>query len=369
MPTIAVPIDVCRSGVTLTPAAKAVLLALLSYGNAPTPSVAQVAEDAGVSRRNIYRALALLRKEGYLQGTDNKNLAVGASASVVETPPPTTGSGATMAQKCANLAQPDTDTQHECATMAQKCANLAQAEPNNIYIYNNKEKDKKIEKNRKYILVAGPSGCNDETPLGVGTADSGDESPDAREALLRWASHPCLAQWHYCDAWAEEYLRMREAFPSQEALLEAIDLFAAYHDIKGRNADGFGNNTMHFLRSAQSWTSDEAAAATIREHQDRFWTRRKKRGRKHGPTSAVRTGSPPARDPEPDTELIPAVEMIPAAEAEPDPEHRAACLAFLRSPKADDDYARWLFDEQHESGLRLYVRRPITITHTELAAN
>ena len=30
------------------------------------------------------------------------------------------------------------------------------------------------------------------------------------------------------------------------------------------------------------------------------------------------TGANPGRDPEPDTELIPAVEMIPAAEAEPD---------------------------------------------------
>ena len=156
---------------------------------------------------------------------------------------------------------------------------------------------------------------------------------------------------------------MREAFPSREALLEAIDRFAAYHDSKGRNGDGFGNNTMHFLRSAQSWTSDEAAAVTIREHQDRFWTRLKKRGRKHGPTSAVRAGAHPGRDPEPDTELIPAVEMIPMAEAEPDPAHRAECLDFLRGPTADDDYARWRFDEQHETGLRLYARRPITITH------
>ena len=161
---------------------------------------------------------------------------------------------------------------------------------------------------------------------------------------------------------------MREAFPSREALLEAIDLFAAYHDAKGQHADGFGNNTMHFLRSAPSWTSDEAAAVTIREHQDRFWTRRKRRSGTHRSASDARTGAPPARDPEPDTELIPAVEMIQAAEAEPDPAHRAACLAFLRGPLADDDYARWRFDEQHKAGLRLYVRRPITITQCGPAA-
>ena len=34
-------------------------------------------------------------------------------------------------------------------------------------------------------------------------------------------------------------------------------------------------------------------------------------------TVIERAGAHPARDPEPDTELIPAVEMIPAAEAEP----------------------------------------------------
>ena len=160
---------------------------------------------------------------------------------------------------------------------------------------------------------------------------------------------------------------MREAFPSREALLEAIDLFGAYHDIKGRNADGFGNNTMHFLRTSAHWISREAASAVVREHQDRFWTRRKRRSGKHRSASDARTGAPPARDPEPDTELIPAVEMIPAAEAEPDPEHRAECLEFLRGPLADDDYARWRFDERHETGLRLYVRRPITITHCEPA--
>jgi len=234
--------------------------------------------------------------------------------------------------------------------------------PSYIYIYNNNKEDKKIEKNIKYNLAAEPSGDDCETLLDVGTTDSGEEDPDAREALARWTAHPCLAQWHYCDAWAEEYLRMREAFPSREALLEAIDRFGGYHDIKGRNGDGFGNNTMHFLRSAQSWTSDEAAAVTIREHQDRFWTRRKRRSGKHRSASDARTGSHPARDPEPDTELIPAAEMIPAAEAEPDPEHRAECLAFLRGALADDDYARWRFDERHETGLRLYVRRPITIT-------
>ena len=239
--------------------------------------------------------------------------------------------------------------------------------PSNIYIYNNKEEDKKIEKNIKYNLVAEPSGDDCEThyktPLDVGTTDSVEEkNPEAKEALLRWASHPCLARWHYCDAWAEEYLQMREAFPSREALLEAIDRFAAYHEAKGRNGDGYGNNTMHFLRSVQSWTSDEAAAVTIREHQDRFWTRRKRRSGTHRSASDARTGAPPARDPEPDTELIPAAEMIPAAEAEPDPEHRAECLEFLRGPLADDDYARWRFDERHETGLRLYARRPIPIT-------
>ena len=155
---------------------------------------------------------------------------------------------------------------------------------------------------------------------------------------------------------------MREAFPAQEALLEAIDLFAEYHDAKGEHHDGFGNNTMHFLRSAQSWTSDEAAALTIREHQERYWTRRKRRSGKHRSASDARTGAPPARDPEPDTELVPAAEMIPAAEAEPDPEHRAACLEFLRGPTANDEYERWRIDERHKSGLRLYVRRPITIT-------
>ena len=155
---------------------------------------------------------------------------------------------------------------------------------------------------------------------------------------------------------------MREAFPAREALLEAIDWFAAYHDIKGRNADGFGNNTMHFLRTSAHWISREAASAVVREHQDRFWARRKKRSGTHRSASDARTGSHPARDPEPDTELVPAVEMIPAAEAEPDPAHRAECLAFLRSPKADDGYERWRFDERHKTGLRLYVRRPITIT-------
>ena len=214
--------------------------------------------------------------------------------------------------------------------------------------------------------MAGSSRGNDETPLetplGVGTTDSEIEDPDAREVLVRWTAHPRLAQWHYCDAWVSEYRRMREAFPAQEALLAAIDWFGAYHDIKGRNIDGFGANTMHFLRTAAHWISHEAASAVVREHQDRFWRRRSKRSGRHRSASDARTGSHPARDPEPDTELIPAAEMIPAAEEEPDPEHRAACLEFLRGPLADDEYERWRFDERHQSGLRLYVRRPITIT-------
>ena len=153
---------------------------------------------------------------------------------------------------------------------------------------------------------------------------------------------------------------MREAFPAQEALLEAIDRFGAYHDAKGPNSDGFGNNTMHFLRTCGHWISHEAASAVVREHQDRFWTRRKKRSGKHRSASDARTGSHPARDPEPDTELVPAAEMIPLAEAEPDTAHRSACLEFLRGPTADDEYERWRFDEKHKAGLRLYVRRPIT---------
>ena len=363
MPTVSIPIDVCRSGVTLTPAAKAVLLALLSYGGGPRPPLAQVAMDAGVSLRHLYRVMATLRAGGFLPA---------------ETPPHTSGSGdmvavpsATMAVPSATMAVPSATMAVPSATMAVSSATMAVSEPgfaenhaSNIYIINNnnKEEDNKTEENRTYNLSVRQSCDDDETPLDAGTTDSGDEDPEAREALTRWTAHPRLAKWHYCDAWVAEYFRMREAFPAQEALLEAIDWFGAYHDIKGRNIDGFGANTMHFLRTAAHWTSHEAASAVVREHQDRFWTRRKKRGRKHGPTSAVRAGAHPARDPEPDTELIPAVEMIPAAEAEPDPAHRAECLEFLRSPKADDDYARWRFDEEHRAGLRLYVRRPIAIT-------
>ena len=340
MPTIAVPVAVCRSGGNLTPAAKAVLLALLSYGG-KRPPLAQVALDAGVSLRHVYRALSALRAGGFLPA---------------ETPPPTTGSG-DIVSPSSDIVSPSGDI------VSPSGADFGENFASNIYIYNNKEEDKKIKKNRKYILAAEPSGDDCETPLGVGATDSGDETPEAREALARWTAHPRLAQWHYCDAWVAEYCRMREAFPAQEALLEAIDWFGAYHDIKGRNIDGFGANTMHFLRTAAHWISHEAASAVVREHQDRFWRRRSKRSGRHRSASDARTGSHPARDPEPDTELVPAAEMIPAAEAEPDPEHRAACLEFLRGPLADDDFRRWRFDEEHKSGLRLYVRRPITDTH------
>ena len=366
MPTVSIPIDVCRSGVRLTPAAKAVLLALLSYGNAPTPSVARVAEDAGVSRRNIYRALALLRKEGYLQGTDNKNLAVGASASVAETPPPTTGSGATMAQNCANLAHSDLGTAQKCATtaqkcattahrddtMAQNCANLAHSD-GNIYIYNNKyierlkEKDKEEEDNKKKIGLS-PSSFPETTPLDVGDSST-DEDADARTALDCWNSSGHLAEWHYCEAWEAEYRRMREVFPEQALLLEAISRFSDYQQGRKGRDGGYGDNTRHFVGSYKVWSSDEALVKTFRSHQRRFWGEKTK-----GKKAKYRPYQDPRREaaPEPEIEPVPASELIPLAEAEPNPEHRARCLEFLRGPEASDPQARGEFDRQACAAIR-----------------
>jgi hypothetical protein len=279
--------------------------------------------------------------------------------------------------------------------LSSKSGHFVRSGGDNIYIYNNKyierlkEKDKE-EDNKKKIGLS-PSSFPETTPLDVG-GNSDTEDADARTALDAWNTSGHLAEWHYCEAWEAEYRRMREIFPEQAMLLEAIERFSAYQEGRKGREGGYGDNTRHFVRSSKIWSSDEQSWKVYRNHQRRFWGEKKgkakyrpyqdpRRGTAPEPElepvpaseliplaeaekdESHRTGSHPARDPEPDTELVPAAEMIPAAEAEPDPEHRAACLAFLRSPKADDDYARWLFDEQHESGLRLYVRRPITITH------
>ena len=334
MPSISIPIDVCRSGSRLTPAAKAVLFAILSYGEGPRPSMARIAEDAGVSLRHVYRAMIALRKEGYLPADTPEE-------EVAETPPPTTGS--------SDMMSPHSDIVSPSSDMMSPSEAILPGPGRDIYIYNNNKyierfkdlKDnKKIEEDNKKKIGLFPSSFPEATPLDVGDSST-DEDADARTALDCWNASGHLAEWHYCEAWEAEYRRMREAAPEQELLLTAIGRFAIYQEGRRGREGGYGDNTRHFVGSIRVWLSDENAVKTYRSHCRRFW------GEKKGKVK-YRPYQDPRREtaPEPELEPVPASELIQMAEAETDTEHRARCVAFLRGPEANNPQAREEFDSQ-----------------------
>ena len=347
MPTVSIPIDVCRSGVRLTPAAKAVLFAILSYGEGPRPSMARIAEDAGVSLRHVYRAMILLRREGYLPANTPEE-------EVANTPPTTTGSGdivsppSDMMSPHSDIVSPPSDMMSPHSDIVSPSEAILAGPGEDIYIYNNNKyierfkdlKDKKIEEDNKKKIRLSPSSFSHETPLDVG--DGTDiEDTDARTALDCWNSSGHLAEWHYCEAWEAEYRRMREAVPEQELLLTAIGRFSLYQEGRRGREGGYGDNTRHFIGSIRVWLSDENSVKTYRSHCRRFWGEKTK-GKKYRPYQDPRRETAP----EPELEPVPASELIPLAEAEKDESHRTRCLAFLRGPEANDPQAREEFDRQ-----------------------
>ena len=150
MPTVSIPIDVCRSGVRLTPAAKVVLFAILSYGEGPRPSMARIAEDAGVSLRHVYRAMILLRREGYLPANTPEE-------EVANTPPTTTCS--------SDIVSPSSDMMSPHSDIVSPSEAILAAPGEDIYIYNNNTyierfkdlKDKKIKEDNKKKIGLSPS--------------------------------------------------------------------------------------------------------------------------------------------------------------------------------------------------------------------
>ena len=93
--------------------------------------------------------------------------------------------------------------------------------------------------------------------------------------------------------------------------------------------------------------SDENSLKTYRSHCRRFWGEKGKK-KKYRPYQDPRRGTAP----EPELEPVPVSELIPLAEAEPDSEHRARCLEFLRGPEANDPQARGEFDRQACAAIR-----------------
>ena len=347
MPTL---VDIVRGGEILTPAAKLVLLVIVSH-DGENLRQEQIAREAGVTVRTLRRALSQLRDGGYL-GTNKENLSVATSASAAETPPPTTGSSiidkkeADILSSNRTFCPPEADIlSGEADNLSSKSGHFVRSGGDNIYIYNNKyierlkEKDKEEEDNKKKIGLS-PSSFPETTPLDVG-GNSDIEDTDARTALDCWNSSGHLAEWHYCEAWEAEYRRMREVFPEQALLLEAISRFSDYQQGRKGRDGGYGDNTRHFVGSYKVWSSDEALVKTFRSHQRRFWGEKTK-GKKYRPYQDPRRETAP----EPELEPVPASELIPLAEAEKDESHRTRCLAFLRGPEANDPQAREEFDRQ-----------------------
>ena len=351
MPTL---VDIVRGGEILTPAAKLVLLVIVSH-DGENLRQEQIAREAGVTVRTLRRALSQLRDGGYL-GTNKENLSVDTSASAAETPPPTTGSSiidkkeADILSSNRTFCPPEADIlSGEADNLSSKSGHFVRSGGDNIYIYNNKyierlkEKDKEEEDNKKKIGSLSPFPPT-ETPLDVG--GSSGEDTDAQAALDAWNSSGHLAEWHYCEAWEAEYRRMREVFPEQAMLLEAIERFSAYQEGRKGREGGYGDNTRHFVSSSKIWSSDEQSWKVYRSHQRRFW------GEKKGKAKYRPYQDPRREAPEPELEPVPVSELIPLAEAEPNPEHRARCLEFLRGPEANDPQARGEFDRQACAAIR-----------------